>query len=277
MLIKTFTKLNKKYGYIFDIKKYSINDGPGIRTTIFLKGCPLKCFWCHNPESQNNNPEEIEDCTFRWRPSNNYSVSKIIGYKISTEELINEIEKDFLFYEESNGGVTFSGGEPMLQIDFLLEALKKCKENNFNTAIDTTGYAKFSDFEKIFNYTDIFLYDLKLMDNDLHEYYCGVPNKIIHDNLIKLSSISNNIILRIPIIPTITDTELNLTSMIEFISKLKNIKEIDLLPFHNTAKSKYEKMKRENKVANLVPPNDEEMYIIKNKFSQLNIPIKIGG
>lgn len=269
--------MDNNYGYIFDIKKYSVNDGPGIRTTVFFKGCPLNCFWCHNPESQNNIPEEIEDCTFRWRPSNNYSSSKTIGFKISVDELIKEIEKDNFFYEESNGGVTFSGGEPMLQINFLEKLLIACKDNNFNTAIDTTGYAKFSDFEKILDYTDIFLYDLKLMNDEQHKYYCGVSNKIIHDNLVELSQKAINIFLRIPIIPTITDTNENLLSMIEFISKLSNIKEIDLLPFHNTAKSKYEKMKRENKVANLVPPNDEEMQRIKNKFSQLNIPIKIGG
>lgn len=264
-------------GYIFDIKKYSINDGPGIRTTVFLKGCPLNCFWCHNPESQNNNPEEIQDCSFRWRPANNYSASKTIGYKISVDDLIHEIEKDNLFYEESNGGVTFSGGEPMLQFEFLQNILIACKENNFNTAVDTTGYTKFSNIEEILNYTDIFLYDLKLMNDEQHKYYCGVSNKIIHENLIKLTSVSKKIFLRIPIIPTITDTEENLTSMIKFISKLKNIKEIDLLPFHNTAKSKYEKMKKENKVNNLIPPNDEDMERIKNKFSQLNIPIKIGG
>ncbi len=269
--------MNNKFGYIFDFKKYSVNDGPGIRTTVFFKGCPLNCFWCHNPESQNNNPEEIKDCTFRWRPANNYSTSNTIGYKISVVDLIYEIEKDNLFYEESNGGVTFSGGEPMLQFEFLQNVLIACKANNFNTAVDTTGYAKFSDFEKILNHTDIFLFDLKLMNDELHKYYCGVSNKIIHENLIKLASVSNNVFLRIPIIPTITDTDENLTSMIEFISKLKNIKEIDLLPFHNIAKSKYERMKRENKVANLVPPKDEEIEKIKYQFSQLNIPIKIGG
>ncbi|MCX7876425.1 MAG: glycyl-radical enzyme activating protein [Melioribacteraceae bacterium] len=269
--------MNNNYAFIFDIKKYSVNDGPGIRTTIFFKGCPLNCFWCHNPESQNYNPEEIQDCSFRWRPANNYSNSNTIGYKISLNELLREIEKDNLFYEESRGGVTFSGGEPMLQIDFLQNILCESKNRNINTAIDTTGYAKYSDFEKIIKYTDIFLYDLKLMNDDLHKYYCGVSNKIIHENLIKLSNDTKKIILRIPIIPSITDTEENINLMINFISKLNNILEIDLLPFHNTAKSKYEKMKKENKVANLVPPNAEHMQLIKNKFSVLNIPIKIGG
>lgn len=269
--------MKDKFGYIFDIKKYSVNDGPGIRTTVFLKGCPLNCLWCHNPESQKVDPEELDNCTFRWRPQNNYSTKNVIGHKISVEEVMKEIQKDILFYEESKGGVTFSGGEPLLQFDFLYSLLLECYSSNINTAIDTTGYAEYSKFEKILNYTNIFLYDLKLMNDELHQKYCGVSNKIIHENLKKLSLVTEKIILRIPIIPTITDTYENLSEMIDFISKLNNIKEIDLLPFHNYANSKYEKMKRENKVANLVPPKDEDMQNLKNQFSVLNVPIKIGG
>ena len=264
-------------GYIFDIKKYSVNDGPGIRTTVFFKGCPLNCWWCHNPESQQTEPEEVDNCVFRWSLSYDQSQRSKIGSQVTVAEVMKEIEKDIPFYEESNGGATFSGGEPMLQIDFLQSLLSECKKKNIHTAIDTTGYASFSEFEKIYDMTDIFLYDLKPMDDKLHLEYSGVSNKLIHENLKKLSSLGNKIILRIPIIPTITDTEENISQTIFFISALKNISEIDLLPFHSTAKSKYERMKKENKVINLVQPTKEYMNELKNRFSQLGIPIKIGG
>ncbi|PKL82818.1 MAG: glycyl-radical enzyme activating protein [Ignavibacteriae bacterium HGW-Ignavibacteriae-3] len=264
-------------GYIFDIKKYSVNDGPGIRTTVFLKGCPLTCWWCHNPESRGTEPEKVDNCSFRWNLSHDPAQRNIIGSKVAVSEVMKEIEKDIPFYEESKGGVTFSGGEPMLQIDFLYELLSSCKKNDISTAIDTTGYASPADFEKIYDITDIFLYDLKLMDEKLHYEYCGVSNKLIHDNLRELSSRDTKIILRLPIIPTITDSEENISRTIEFISSLNNIREIDLLPFHSTAKSKYERMKIMNKVIELIPPDKKYINEIKNKFSELGIPIKIGG
>jgi pyruvate formate lyase activating enzyme len=264
-------------GYIFDIKKYSVNDGPGIRTTVFLKGCPLVCAWCHNPESQRNEPEEIENCSFRWNLHHDFEKKNIVGAKIFVDEVIKEIEKDRMFYEESKGGVTFSGGEPMLQLGFLYSVLSECKTRDINTAIDTTGYAPYDDFQSIYGLTDIFLYDLKLMDENLHYEYCGVSNKLIHENLRKLTELGSKVVLRIPIIPTITATEKNIGSMIDFISSLKNIREIDLLPFHTTAKSKYERMKKLNKVAELTPPTEDYMNELKNKFTKLNIPVKIGG
>ena len=267
----------KDKGYIFDIKKYSVNDGPGIRTTVFLKGCPLSCWWCHNPESRRGEPEKVDNCSFRWNLSRDSSERNMIGYQVSVEDVALEIEKDLIFYEESKGGATFSGGEPMLQVDFLHSLLTECKRKDINTAIDTTGYAPFSDFEKIYDVTDTFLYDLKLIDEKIHYEYCGVSNKMIHANLKELSSNGKKIILRLPIIPTLTDTESNLSQTISFISNLKNIQEIDLLPFHTTAKSKYERMKIQNKVIDIIPPTKEEMNKLKNRFSQLGIPVRIGG
>ncbi len=264
-------------GYIFDIKKFSINDGPGIRTTVFFKGCPLTCWWCHNPESQRNEPEEIENCNFRWNLHHDSYLRNTVGAKIYVNEVMDEIEKDRMFYEESHGGVTISGGEPMLQLNFLYSILSECKTKDINTAIDTTGYAAFEDFKKIYDLTDIFLFDLKLMDSKLHYEFCGINNELIHENLKKLSSLGKKNILRIPIIPTITDTEENISAMISFISKLKNVKEIDLLPFHKTAKSKYERMKKLNKVAELDVPSTDQMEELKNRFNQLGVPIKIGG
>ncbi len=263
-------------GLVFDIKKYSINDGPGIRTTVFLKGCPLKCWWCHNPESQRTLPKEFSGCSFKWN-FNSSSNRGIIGTEISADELMIHIEKDIPFYEESEGGVTFSGGEPMLQINFLHEILNQCKRKDIHTAIDTTGYTDYANFEMINKLTDLFLYDLKLMNDDLHKQYTGVPNKVIKENLIKISSEENKIILRIPVIPNITDTNDNLDEMIEFISSLKNIRGINLLPYHKSAENKYEKMNIENKLSHIIPPTSDEMNSIQNKFETLNLPVKIGG
>jgi pyruvate formate lyase activating enzyme len=264
-------------GFIFDIKKFSIHDGPGIRTTVFFKGCPLNCWWCHNPESQKIKPEEFLGCTFRWSMLNSPGDRNIIGKEVFTDEVIIEIEKDFPFYEESNGGATFSGGEPMLQTDFLLSLLTECKRKDISTAIDTTGYAPFQQFEKIYDVTDIFLYDLKLMDEQMHIQYTGVSNKMIHENLERLTSNGKKVILRIPIIPGITDTNDNIDQTVNYISSLKNINEVDLLPFHKTANSKYEKMKKENRLPNIEPPAKETMEKLKEKFLSLGCTIKIGG
>ncbi len=264
-------------GYIFDIKKYSIHDGPGIRTTVFLKGCPLNCWWCHNPESQKIEPEAFLGCTFRWSMDYSNGNRNVIGKEVFVDEVMHEIEKDLPFYEESSGGATFSGGEPMLQVDFLHALLEECKIKNISTAIDTTGYAPFEQYEKIYDVTGIFLYDLKLMDDEKHIRYTGVSNKIIHENLRRLSSNGKKVVLRLPIIPGITDTNENVDHTINFISTLKNISEVDILPFHRTANSKYEKMKKENKLPNIEPPTTDEMNELKDKFSTLGVTVKIGG
>ena len=264
-------------GFIFDIKKYSINDGPGIRTTVFFKGCPLKCWWCHNPESQRTFPEKFDGSFSRWNSLKDSSKKNFIGSEISVPEVMAEIQKDFPFYEESKGGVTFSGGEPMMQIDFLSSLLSECKEKDINTAIDTTGYTDFMNIERIYDTTNIFLYDLKFIDNKKHMLYTGVSNGMILENLQRLCSMGNKVVLRIPIIPTLTDTEKNLYETINFISALKNIPEVNLLPYHKSGGAKYEKMKIENKVSHLEPPTDEEMQIIKNKFLNVSHTVKIGG
>lgn len=264
-------------GYIFDIKKYSINDGPGIRTTVFFKGCPLKCWWCHNPESQRKLPEKFEECTFRWHLSNDYENKQRIGSEVTSEQVIAEIEKDVPFYEESNGGATFSGGEPMLQINFLNELLTLCKAKEIRTAVDTTGYTDFNNFELIYNATDLFLYDLKLIDDDLHIKYTGVSNKTIHHNLKLLTDLGNKVVLRIPIIPHVNNNGKNLDEMLKFISSLKNIREINLLPYHKNAAAKYTKMKIENKLPELEPPSKEEMNLLKDFFESTGINVKTGG
>ena len=170
-------------GYVFDIKKFAIHDGPGIRTTVFLKGCPLRCWWCHNPESiKQIKIDENNSCTA--------SETSIVR-KYSVNELLKIIQKDLIFYDESDGGVTFSGGEPLIQIDFLELILQKCKSEYIKTAIDTCGYVKTESFERIYKYTDLFLYDLKLFDDELHRKYTGVSNNLIKENLEFLNSIND--------------------------------------------------------------------------------------
>jgi pyruvate formate lyase activating enzyme len=264
-------------GYIFDIKKYSIHDGPGIRTTVFFKGCPLNCWWCHNPESRKMEPEEFPGCTFRRNLPGIPPGKNVMGTEILTSQVIAEIEKDSLFYEESKGGATFSGGEPMLQIKFLHSILYECRKRGINTAVDTTGYLPAEYFDRIYDLTDLFLYDLKIINEKDHIKYSGVSNKRIHDNLKNLTGRGKKIVIRIPIIPSITDTTGNIDGILSFISELKNIDTVDLLPYHKTANAKYEKMKIENKLPGLEPPGGEEMNRIKEIFSSRGYTVKIGG
>ena len=203
---------------IFDIQRNSFVDGPGIRTTVFFKGCNLRCKWCHNPESRSSKPQIMfykDKCRGCGRCKGVtekdvgfvcFSDAKqICGKKYTAEEVFGIIQKDKPFYETSNGGVTFSGGECMLQIDFLCEILKKCKDNKIHTAVDTAGFVPWESFEKIIPYTDLFLYDIKAFNNDVHKEFTGVSNELILNNLVKLSERKANIAVRIPVIPTVNE------------------------------------------------------------------------
>ncbi len=249
-------------GMIFDIIRNSFVDGPGIRTTVFLKGCNLSCAWCHNPESQSAARQmmfyknkcngcgkcqevchfDLEDCDFCGKcelycPNN---ARKICGKEMSSEEVLCEVLKDKMFYDASGGGVTFSGGESMLQIDFLSEALKLCKEKGMHTAVDTAGHLPWEYFEKIMPYTDMFLYDVKCATDDLHKKWTGVSNKLILENLKRLSdSFEGKIIIRIPVIGGVNDNE---DEMKKISGILKDIRydAAELLPYHKMGEHKYE-------------------------------------
>lgn len=247
-------------GNIFDIKKFAIHDGPGIRTTIFLTGCPLNCWWCHNPESLRKVTSENES-----------------NKEVTVDFVMLEVEKDIIFYEESDGGVTFSGGEPLVQFEFLMELLKQSKQKNIHTCIDTSGYAPFEKFEKIINLTDIFLYDVKLIDDELHKKYTGVSNKLILDNLKNLTEVKSNVIVRIPLIPNITDTINNLEQLVEFISTLNNVKKIDLLPYNKIAEAKYSRFNRELRLGKLEIQSDEKLNEVKLSFDSLGIETSLRG
>ena len=170
-------------GIIFNIKHFAVHDGPGIRTTVFFKGCPLSCRWCHNPESINPNLEEIEVPYARVSVTAKKCGKDTVGKKVQVSEIMSEVLKDVIFYDESGGGITISGGEPLMQPDFLFSLLKECKIHNIHTCVDTSGYAPRKIIESIVDYVDLFLYDIKLLDNEEHVRYTGVKNDRIFQNL----------------------------------------------------------------------------------------------
>ncbi|QTA81075.1 Radical SAM domain-containing protein [Desulfonema limicola] len=249
----------QKNGIIFNIKKYAIHDGPGIRSTVFLQGCPLSCWWCHNPEGRA------------------FGKTNVMSRQVSVSEVIAEVEKDVIFYDESGGGVTFSGGEPLSQAHFLYEMLTQCCKKEIHTTIDTSGYAPLESISKIAEITGLFLYDLKIMDSKDHIKYTGVSNELILENLKIIHNMGKNIIIRFPVIPEITDTYENISQILEFISSLKNIKEVSLLPFHNIAQGKYWKLKKEDKMKKTPPPDISRLIKIKQRFELQGFSVTIGG
>ena len=261
-----------KTGIIFDVKKYAIHDGPGIRTTIFFKGCSMGCQWCHNPESKHFG---IENFAVKDRVQK-VTKNETVGYEITVDEVMNIIKKDNVFYEESGGGATFSGGEPLVQANFLLELLKECIKSNIHTVVDTSGEASWRDFEKIIDYVDLFLYDIKIIDNLLHNKYTGVSNEIAHSNLEKLIKNDANVEIRIPLIPTITDTDKNISDIIKFLSKLKDIPMVTLLAYNPLNRDKLDRFNLNNFLGNLKVQSDKKIIEIKQNFVSNGINAKIG-
>lgn len=263
-------------GTIFDIKRFAVHDGPGIRTTVFFKGCPLNCQWCHNPESINSTPE-----TYTKRVLLNghtHTLQEEVGYAISSDALFIELEKERVFMEDSHGGVTFSGGEPFYQPEFLLECLTKAKEAGIHTTIDTSLLTNWQTVVKTVEYTDLYLIDLKLMNDKDHITYTNVSNKNILSNLFNLSQLTSKIRIRIPIIPDINNTEANVNSTITFLAQIKSaIKGVDLLPFHNSASAKYLKFNRTNMFTNIPSMAKEEIIWIKNRFESAGFETTIGA
>ena len=265
-----------KKGLIFDIKRYAVHDGPGIRTTVFFKGCSLHCPWCHNPESIKKEVEEV--VTVHKMDGKDFPVKEKVGHWMTVYEVMNEIIKERIFLEESGGGVTLSGGEPLWQAEFLKDLLFSCKEEGIHTALDTTGYASRKTIEQIMDLTDLFLYDLKHMDDKVHIEYTGVSNKPILNNLMFLAEHKKNIFIRVPVIPTINDDKVNLSRMIDFLLPLAPaVQEVDLLPYHAMAAHKYKKFHMENRMINIPEPSEEEMNEIRLRFKQAGFKVNIGG
>jgi pyruvate formate lyase activating enzyme len=298
-------------GVVFDIKKFSIHDGPGIRTTVFFKGCPLACRWCHNPESQTPRPERIfrENRCLRCGAcltacehgaisldgdvpvTNNEKCTlcgacvevcyaearEIVGREMTVVEAMAEVERDVVFYDESGGGVTVSGGEPLMQPEFLLALLRACREQKIHTALDTCGFAPWQTLDRIRPHVDLFLYDLKLMDDGRHRHLTGVPNEIILSNLRALSQKGHNIILRVPIIPGLNDDEENIRQIGAFAAALPHLDGVDLLPYHRAATDKYERLHKDYTLSAIRPPSEERLAEVARILQAAGLRVKIGG
>lgn len=262
-------------GLVFDIRHFSVHDGPGIRSTVFLKGCPLRCVWCHNPESQKPEPETVQRVDKL--DGKEFYAAETIGRFMTVNEVLKEIRTHIAIFDESGGGVTFSGGEPLLQHQFLKNMLKLCRSEGISTAIDTCGFVSKQVLEEIFPFVNLFLYDLKIISPEKHERYTGQSNSIILKNLAFLDKLNPLIVVRIPLIPGITDDMENLTSIKKLVQKFRNIKQLDLLPYHQMAKNKYRRMSLPYGLEQAEPYSLQRLNEIKSIFNCLDIPVSIGG
>jgi len=262
-------------GLVFDIKRFALHDGPGIRTTVFLKGCHLNCLWCHNPESINDHQEEFQ--TSIVLDNQTFQRQHIIGRHYHIKELLTIIQKDSIFYHESGGGVTLSGGEPLLQHEFTPSFLKACKASGLHTAIDTSGYASQETIREVAQFTDLFLYDLKLIDNELHKSFTGVNNHLILSNLRLLDEMKKNVIIRIPMIEKVNATDTNLTLLIDFLNDLSEIREIHLLPYHALGDHKHKRCGYLTEQVNFVKPDNSVLTLFQERLANIGYIVKIGG
>ena len=306
-------------GTIFDIKKYAIHDGPGIRTTVFFQGCPLSCWWCHNPESQSRSPVLlyranrcvlcgtcVETCPQNGielspSPTGNraggegliaitdrsrcdvcgecadvcyHGAREVSGKEMTVAEVMTEIERDVPFYDQSGGGVTFSGGEPLSQHKFLAELLRECKVQEIHTVVDTSGFAAWEVVDRIRENVDLFLYDLKVIDENRHRKYTGTSNKLILSNLKRLSQSGAQIEIRIPLIPGVNDDVGNLEQSAAFIAGLPNITGVELMSYHDIAAAKYESMGKVYPLHDTAPPTEEIMQDASRIFENKSISVK---
>lgn len=300
--------LTGRTGIVFNIQRYSIHDGPGIRTTVFLKGCPLRCKWCANPESMTPNPEIFfreEQCDLCGKCLDTCVLNAIIkgensvkidrskcnncmkclevchdgiitsmGKSITVEEVVEEVLRDELFYNNSGGGVTLSGGEPLYQAKFTLNILKGCKDNSLHTALDTTGYAKWEKLDKILNFTDLVLYDIKHLDDNIHQKGTGVSNELILHNFEKIIKKGTKIWVRVPVIPNFNYFSQYLEDLANFLSQ-KPIEKVSLLKYHEWGKHKYKYLNIKYPLDNIKPINDEEMEELKKIMESYGLNVTL--
>ncbi|MFX0065282.1 MAG: glycyl-radical enzyme activating protein [Candidatus Hermodarchaeota archaeon] len=305
-------KVNDNIGLIFNIQRFSIHDGPGVRTTVFFKGCPLRCQWCHNPESINPFPEimynkskciqcykclDICPVDALSQTQNGIAIDRgkcdgcgkcaeecysgaleLCGKHMKIEEVMTEVNRDILFYKNSNGGVTASGGEALAQPNFVANFFRKCREAGIHTVLDTSGYAKWEIYKKVLNYTDLVLYDIKTMDPERHKRLIGVSNDLILANLARTNEEGIPTIIRIPLVLNynIVNVKEDIKEISDFIQELSLVKRVDLLPFHHLGKSKT-LMLGQKYTMDIETPDKEYVEKIREVLTSNGIKVSIGG
>ena len=300
-----------KKGLITDIQRFSLNDGPGISTTVFFKGCNMRCEWCHNPETISYKKEimlyeskcigcgkcfevcplglhKIEDgkhiidrekCALCGKcVSECYAEAVVFSAKeYSSDEVFAEILQDKVYYDESDGGVTLSGGEVTCQKDFALEIIEKCKQNGIKTAIETNLYLPFEKIKDLLSAVDLVMLDVKIFDNESHKKHTGVSNAQILENVKMLDGLGVPFIVRTPLIPAVTDSEENLSSIAKFIAPLKNLKYYEILNFNPLGASKYSSLSEENKFDGAKPFEKAKLDALASLIEGCGVKVKVGG
>lgn len=295
-------------GWVFDIKRFAVHDGPGVRTTVFLKGCSLRCVWCHNPESINPYPELLihpsrciacgaclevcphgahqmtadgertydrDLCTLCGRCAASCYAEALVmaGHRVSVDDVMAVVREDATFYAVSGGGVTLSGGEPLFQGKFATALLQQCTAEGFHTALDTCGHVRWDIVEHALPYVDLVLYDLKHISAKCHKQYTGESNRLILKNLRRLDGSDVPIEIRMPIIPTINDSRKTIDTAARFLASLSNITAVRLLAYHRLAGSKYHSLGRENTLPDVAPPSGSQMRRIAGWIRQHGLPV----
>lgn len=299
-------------GLIFDIKKYAINDGPGIRLTVFFKGCNLSCQWCHNPESMSPKVQKMYNATkcigashcIEHCPNDALELTphgvvtnfdscnlcgkcaevcptkafEMLGSPISLKALMKTIDNEAIFFDQSGGGVTFSGGEPLMHADYLLEALKECGKRYYHRVVDTTAFANQEVLLEVAKHTELFLIDLKVMDADKHKEFTGVSNKKILENITELSKTECELIFRMPLIKGVNTSNENIDATANFINSLEgNRTKMNLLPYHNIAENKHVKLGAGSNFIEFKTPSEDEIESIISRFNTYGIEATEGG
>lgn len=254
-------------GRIFDIQRYSIHDGGGIRTIVFLKGCPLRCKWCCNPEGQHYN---VEKMTLGGK-------EKIVGQDVTVGEIIDIVERDRIYYRRSGGGLTLSGGESLTQPDFAVTLLKTAKERGINTAMESTGFADFSVISRYLPYLDLYLMDIKHMNSAKHKEFTSQPNELILENAKKITDAGARLIVRTPVIPTFNATKEEIGEIAKFASSLKGVTQMHILPYHRIGTDKYKGLGRDYSLTGIEPPSKELMNELLEVVNSYGLKGQIGG